>query len=90
MKVDREESIKAQKESNDLKKLFEQALSREPTAPNNADSIVNGLLVKNREDKFGNLKILLVVPEGIREKIKPLCQEVAPAHLGSTKSNDKK
>ncbi|GFX59590.1 CCHC-type domain-containing protein [Trichonephila clavipes] len=39
------------------------------------------LLVKNREDKLGNVVKLIVVPEELRDPIKSLCHEGTSAHL---------
>ncbi|GFX49800.1 retrovirus-related Pol polyprotein from transposon 17.6 [Trichonephila clavipes] len=47
------------------------------------------LLVKNREDKLGNVVKLIVVQEELRDPIKSLCHDRTSAHLGITKSKDK-
>ncbi|GFW28221.1 retrovirus-related Pol polyprotein from transposon 17.6 [Trichonephila clavipes] len=56
---------------------------------NQVYSLEKELLVKNREDKLGNVVKLIVVPEGLRDPIKSLCHEGTSAHLGITKSKDK-
>lgn len=89
LKIDRENFIKAQKESSDLKTLFEHAMNQEPSSTPKTYSLTNGLLVKNREDKLGNNVELLVIPENLREQIKSLCHEGTSAHLGTTKTKDK-
>ncbi|GFS54608.1 hypothetical protein NPIL_483071, partial [Nephila pilipes] len=51
MKIKRQDFIKAQKDHGDLKTLYEQVLSQ-TTALNKSYSLVDELLVKNREDKL--------------------------------------
>ncbi|GFT09724.1 hypothetical protein NPIL_566491, partial [Nephila pilipes] len=64
MKIKRQDFIKAQKDHGDLKTIYEQVLSQ-TTALNKSYSLVDELLVKNREDKLGNMVKLLVIPEGL-------------------------
>ncbi|GFX93182.1 retrovirus-related Pol polyprotein from transposon 17.6 [Trichonephila clavipes] len=64
-----------------------QLRSRQVT--NQVYSLEKELLVKNREDKLGNVVKLIVVPEELRDPIKSLCHEGASAHLRITKSKDK-
>ncbi|GFT66956.1 hypothetical protein NPIL_296001 [Nephila pilipes] len=54
MKIKRQDFIKAQKDHDDLKTIYEQVLSQ-TTALNKSYSLVDELLVKNREDKLGNI-----------------------------------
>ncbi|GFS33818.1 hypothetical protein NPIL_366231, partial [Nephila pilipes] len=58
MKIKRQDFIKAQKDHGDLKTIYEQVLSQ-TTALNKSYSLVDELLVKNREDKLGNIVKLL-------------------------------
>ncbi|GFW96179.1 gypsy retrotransposon integrase-like protein 1 [Trichonephila clavipes] len=88
LRVTRENLINAQKHSEDIKSLYEQAASQVQVT-NQVYSLEKELLVKNREDKLGNVVKLIVVPEGLRDPIKSLCHEGTSAHLGITKSKDK-
>ncbi|GFW52787.1 retrovirus-related Pol polyprotein from transposon 412 [Trichonephila clavipes] len=88
MRVTRENLINAQKNSEEIKPLYEQAASQVQVT-NQVYSLEKELLVKNREDKLGNVVKLIVVPEGLRDPIKSLCHEGTSAHLGITKSKDK-
>ncbi|GFT67535.1 retrovirus-related Pol polyprotein from transposon 412 [Trichonephila clavipes] len=88
MRVTRENLIDAQKNSEEIKPLYEQAASQVQVT-NQVYSLEKELLVKNREDKLGNVVKLIVVPEGLRDPIKSLCHEGTSAHLGITKSKDK-
>ncbi|GFV05969.1 retrovirus-related Pol polyprotein from transposon 412 [Trichonephila clavipes] len=87
-RVTRENLINAQKNSEEIKPLYEQAASQVQVT-NQVYSLEKELLVKNREDKLGNVVKLIVVPEGLRDPIKSLCHEGTSAHLGITKSKDK-
>ncbi|GFW77991.1 retrovirus-related Pol polyprotein from transposon 412 [Trichonephila clavipes] len=86
--VTRENLINAQKNSEEIKSLYEQAASQVQVT-NQVYSLEKELLVKNREDKLGNVVKLIVVPEELRDPIKSLCHEGTSAHLGITKSKDK-
>ncbi|GFT87137.1 retrovirus-related Pol polyprotein from transposon 297 [Trichonephila clavipes] len=88
LRVTRENLINAQKNSEKIKSLYEQAASQVQVT-NQVYSLEKELLVKNREDKLGNVVKLIVVPEGLRDPIKSLCHEGTSAHLGITKSKDK-
>ncbi|GFX06774.1 retrovirus-related Pol polyprotein from transposon 412 [Trichonephila clavipes] len=88
LRVTRENLINAQKNSEEIKSLYEQAASQVQVT-NQVYSLEKELLVKNREVKLGNLVKLIVVPEGLRDPIKSLCHEGTSAHLGITKSKDK-
>ncbi|GFS93061.1 retrovirus-related Pol polyprotein from transposon 17.6 [Trichonephila clavipes] len=88
LRVTRENLIDAQKNSEEIKPLYEQAASQVQVT-NQVYSLEKELLVKNREDKLGNVVKLIVVPEGLRDPIKSLCHEGTSAHLGITKSKDK-
>ncbi|GFY31655.1 retrovirus-related Pol polyprotein from transposon 412 [Trichonephila clavipes] len=88
LRVTRENLINAQKNSEEIKSLYEQAASQVQVT-NQVYSLEKELLVKNREDKLGNVVKLIGVPEGLRDPIKSLCHEGTPAHLGITKSKDK-
>ncbi|GFX96401.1 retrovirus-related Pol polyprotein from transposon 412 [Trichonephila clavipes] len=88
LRVTRENLINAQKNSEEIKPLYEQAASPVQVT-NQVYSLEKELLVKNREDKLGNVVKLIVVPEGLRDPIKSLCHEGTSAHLGITKSKDK-
>ncbi|GFS64569.1 retrovirus-related Pol polyprotein from transposon 297 [Trichonephila clavipes] len=88
LRVTRENLINAQKNSEEIKPLYEQAASQVQVT-NQVYSLEKELLVKNREDKSGNVVKLIVVPEGLRDPIKSLCHEGTSAHLGITKSKDK-
>ncbi|GFX67488.1 retrovirus-related Pol polyprotein from transposon 412 [Trichonephila clavipes] len=88
LRVTRENLINAQKNSEEIKPLYEQAASQVQVT-NQVYSLEEELLVKNREDKLGNVVKLIVVPEGLRDPIKSLCHEGTSAHLGITKSKDK-
>ncbi|GFS96245.1 retrovirus-related Pol polyprotein from transposon 412 [Trichonephila clavipes] len=88
LRVNREDLINAQKNSEEIKSLYEQAASQVP-ATKKVYSLENGLLVENREDKLDNVVKLIVVPEGWNDQIKSLCHEGTSAHLGITKSKDK-
>ncbi|GFS57467.1 retrovirus-related Pol polyprotein from transposon 17.6 [Trichonephila clavipes] len=89
MRVTRENLINAQKKnSEEIKSLYEQAASQVQVT-NQVYSLEKELLVKNREDKLGNVVKLIVVLEGLRDPIKSLCHEGTSAHLGITKSKDK-
>ncbi|GFV79479.1 retrovirus-related Pol polyprotein from transposon 17.6 [Trichonephila clavipes] len=85
LRVTRENLINAQKNSEEIKPLYEQAASQVQVT-NQVYSLEKELLVKNREDKLGNVVKLIVVPEGLRDPIKSLCHEGTSAHLGITKS----
>ncbi|GFY24263.1 retrovirus-related Pol polyprotein from transposon 297 [Trichonephila clavipes] len=87
MRVTRENLINAQN-SEEIKPLYEQAASQVQVT-NQVYSLEKELLVKNREDKLGNVVKLIVVPEKLRDPIKSLCHEGTSAHLGITKSKDK-
>ncbi|GFT60812.1 retrovirus-related Pol polyprotein from transposon 412 [Trichonephila clavipes] len=76
------------KNSEEIKPLYEQAASQVQVT-NQVYSLEKELLVKNREDKLGNVVKLIVVPEMLRDPIKSLCHEGTSAHLGITKSKDK-
>ncbi|GFX80046.1 retrovirus-related Pol polyprotein from transposon 412 [Trichonephila clavipes] len=76
------------KMSEEIKSLYEQAASQVQVT-NQVYSLEKELLVKNREDKLGNVVKLIVVPEELRDPIKSLCHEGTSAHLGITKSKDK-
>ncbi|GFX51213.1 retrovirus-related Pol polyprotein from transposon 412 [Trichonephila clavipes] len=76
------------KNSEEIKSLYEQAASQVQVT-NQVYSLEKELLVKNREDKLGNVMKLIVVPEELRDPIKSLCHEGTSAHLGITKSKDK-
>ncbi|GFV87377.1 retrovirus-related Pol polyprotein from transposon 17.6 [Trichonephila clavipes] len=78
----------SQKNSEEIKSLYEQAASQVQVT-NQVYSLEKELLVKNREDKLCNMVKLIVVPEGLRDPIKSLCHEGTSAHLGITKSKDK-
>ncbi|GFT06678.1 retrovirus-related Pol polyprotein from transposon 17.6 [Trichonephila clavipes] len=88
LRVTRENLINAQKNSEEIKSLYEQAASQ-VRVTNQVYSLEKELLVKNREDKLGYVVKLIVVPEGLRDPIKSLCHEGTSAHLGITKSKDK-
>ncbi|GFV99595.1 retrovirus-related Pol polyprotein from transposon 412 [Trichonephila clavipes] len=88
LRVTRENLINAQKNSEEIKSLYDQAASQVQVT-NQVYSLEKELLVKNREDKLGNVVKLIVVPEGLRDPIKSLCHEGTSAHLGITKSKDK-
>ncbi|GFW30629.1 retrovirus-related Pol polyprotein from transposon 297 [Trichonephila clavipes] len=88
LRVTRENLINAQKNSEEIKSLYEQAASQVQVT-NQLYSLEKELLVKNREDKLGNVVKLIVVPEGLRDPIRSLCPEGTSAHLGITKSKDK-
>ncbi|GFW67620.1 retrovirus-related Pol polyprotein from transposon 17.6 [Trichonephila clavipes] len=88
LRVRRENLINAQKNSAEIKSLYEQAASQVQVT-NQVYSLEKELLVKNREDKLGNVVKLIVVPEELRDPIKSLCHEGTSAHLGITKSKDK-
>ncbi|GFV07680.1 retrovirus-related Pol polyprotein from transposon 412 [Trichonephila clavipes] len=88
LRVTRENLINAQKDSEEIKSLYEQAASKMQVT-NQVYSLEKELLVKNREDKLGNVMKLIVVPEGLRDPIKYLCHEGTSARLGITKSKDK-
>ncbi|GFX71966.1 retrovirus-related Pol polyprotein from transposon 297 [Trichonephila clavipes] len=88
LRVTRENLINAQKSSEEIKSLYEQAASQVQVT-NQVYSLEKELLVKNREDKLGNVVKLIVVPKGLRYPIKSLCHEGTSAHLGITKSKDK-
>ncbi|GFS82324.1 retrovirus-related Pol polyprotein from transposon 17.6 [Trichonephila clavipes] len=88
LRVTRENLINAQKNSEEIKSLYEQAASQVQVT-NQVYSLEKELLVKNRENKLGNVVKLIVVPEGLRDPIKSLCHEGTSAHLGITKSKDK-
>ncbi|GFU73923.1 retrovirus-related Pol polyprotein from transposon 412 [Trichonephila clavipes] len=88
MRVTQENLINAQKNSEEIKPLYEQAASQVQVT-NQVYSLEKELLLKNREDKLGNMVKLIVVPEGLRDPIKSLCHEGTSAHLGITKSKDK-
>ncbi|GFU99148.1 retrovirus-related Pol polyprotein from transposon 412 [Trichonephila clavipes] len=85
LRVTRENLINAQKNSEEIKSLYEQTASQVQVT-NQVYSQEKELLVKNREDKLGNEVKLVVVPEGLRDPIKSLCHEGTSAHLGITKS----
>ncbi|GFT33672.1 retrovirus-related Pol polyprotein from transposon 17.6 [Trichonephila clavipes] len=87
-RVTRENLINAQKNREEIKSLYEQAASQVQVT-NQVYSLEKELLVKNREDKLGNVVKLIVVPEGLRDPIKSLCHEGTSAHLGITKSKEK-
>ncbi|GFU95606.1 hypothetical protein TNCV_3332731 [Trichonephila clavipes] len=78
----------SKKNSEEIKSLYEQAASQVQVT-NQVYSLEKELLVKNREDKLGNVVKLIVVPEELRDPIKSLCHEGTSAHLGITKSKDK-
>ncbi|GFW92160.1 retrovirus-related Pol polyprotein from transposon 412 [Trichonephila clavipes] len=88
LRVTRENLINTQKNSEEIKSLYEQATSQVQVT-NQVYLLEKELLVKNREDKLGNVVKLIVVPEGLRDPIKSLCHEGTSAHLGITKSKDK-
>ncbi|GFW49970.1 retrovirus-related Pol polyprotein from transposon 17.6 [Trichonephila clavipes] len=88
LRVTRENLINAQKNSEEIKSLYEQAASQVQVT-NQVYSLEKELLVKNREDKLGNVVKLIVVLEELRDPIKSLCHEGTSAHLGITKSKDK-
>ncbi|GFS58356.1 gypsy retrotransposon integrase-like protein 1 [Trichonephila clavipes] len=88
LRVTRENLINAQKNNEEIKSLYEQAASQVQVT-NQVYSLEKELLVKNREDKLGNVVKLIIVPEGLRDPIKSLCHEGTSAHLGITKSKDK-
>ncbi|GFW64208.1 gypsy retrotransposon integrase-like protein 1 [Trichonephila clavipes] len=88
LRVTRENLINAQKNSEGIKSLYEQAASQVQVT-NQVYSLEKELLVKNSEDKLGNVVKLIVVPEGLHDPIKSLCHEGTSAHLGITKSKDK-
>ncbi|GFX88704.1 hypothetical protein TNCV_4636251 [Trichonephila clavipes] len=71
LRVTRENLINAQKNSEEIKSLYEQAASQVQVT-NQVYSLEKELLVKNREDKLGNVVELIVVPEGLRDPIKSL------------------
>ncbi|GFW28026.1 retrovirus-related Pol polyprotein from transposon 297 [Trichonephila clavipes] len=87
LRVTRENLINVQN-SEEIKSLYEQAASQVQVT-NQVYSLEKELLVKNREDKLGNVVKLIVVPEELRDPIKSLCHEGTSAHLGITKSKDK-
>lgn len=80
---------KAQQNSQGLRELFDIASGKIQSTVNKTYFIENDVLVKHQEDRLGNLKKMLVVPEEFREKIKTLCHEGTSGHLGCTKSKDK-
>ncbi|GFW29274.1 retrovirus-related Pol polyprotein from transposon 297 [Trichonephila clavipes] len=88
LRVTRENLINAQKNSEEIKSLYEQAASQVQVT-NQVYSLEKELLVKNRKDKLGNVVKLIVVSEELRDPIKSLCHEGTSAHLGITKSKDK-
>ncbi|GFX16709.1 retrovirus-related Pol polyprotein from transposon 17.6 [Trichonephila clavipes] len=88
LRVTRENLINAQKNSEEIKSLYEQTASQVQVT-NQVYSLEKELFVKNREDKLGNVVKLIVVPEEVRDPIKSLCHEGTSAHLGITKSKDK-
>ncbi|GFT71195.1 retrovirus-related Pol polyprotein from transposon 297 [Trichonephila clavipes] len=88
LRVTRKNLINAQKNSEEIKFLYEQAASQVQVT-NQVYSLEKELFVKNREDKLGNVMKLIAVPEGLRYPIKSLCHEGTSAHLGITKSKDK-
>ncbi|GFX27890.1 gypsy retrotransposon integrase-like protein 1 [Trichonephila clavipes] len=88
LRVTRENLINAQK----IARRLNPYTNRQPVKcrlPIRFISLEKELLVKNREDKLGNVVKLIVVPEGLRDPIKSLCHEGTSAHLGITKSKDK-
>ncbi|GFW95161.1 retrovirus-related Pol polyprotein from transposon 17.6 [Trichonephila clavipes] len=88
LRVTRENLINAQKNSEEIKTLYEQEASQVQVT-NQGFSLEKELLVKNREDKLGNVVKLIVVPKGLHDPIKSLCHEETSAHLGIPKSNNK-
>ncbi|GFW44407.1 CCHC-type domain-containing protein [Trichonephila clavipes] len=66
--VTRENLINAQKNSEEIESLYEQAASQ-VQATNQVYSLEKELLVRNREDKLGNVVKLVVVPEGCATKL---------------------
>ncbi|GFW02803.1 retrovirus-related Pol polyprotein from transposon 412 [Trichonephila clavipes] len=88
LRVTRKNLINAQQNSEEIKSLYEQAASQVQVT-NQVYSLEKELLIKNREDKLGNVVKLIVVPEELRDPIKSLCHEGTSAHLGITKSKDK-
>ncbi|GFW72530.1 gypsy retrotransposon integrase-like protein 1 [Trichonephila clavipes] len=88
LRVTRENLIKAKKNSEEIKSLYEQAASQEQVT-NQVYSLEKELLVKIREDKLGNVVKLIVVLKELHDPIKSLCHEGTSAHLGITKSKDK-
>ncbi|GFX62717.1 retrovirus-related Pol polyprotein from transposon 17.6 [Trichonephila clavipes] len=88
LRVTRENLINAQKK---IARRLNPYTNRQPVmqVTNQVYSLEKELLVKNREDKLGNVVKLIVVPEGLRDPIKSLCHEGTSAHLGITKSKDK-
>ncbi|GFW82785.1 retrovirus-related Pol polyprotein from transposon 17.6 [Trichonephila clavipes] len=70
LRVTRENLINAQKNSEEIKPLYEQAASQ-VLVTNQVYSLEKELLVKNREDKLGNVVKLIVVPEELRDPLNP-------------------
>ncbi|GFY33506.1 SCAN box domain-containing protein [Trichonephila clavipes] len=58
------------KNSEEIKSLYEQAASQVQVT-NQVYSLEKELLVKNREDKLGNVVKLIVVPEELRDPLNP-------------------
>ncbi|GFT20022.1 retrovirus-related Pol polyprotein from transposon 412 [Trichonephila clavipes] len=86
--VTRENLINAQKNSEEIKSLIGTG-SQSSAGYQSGLFVREGVLVKNREDKLGNVVKLIVVPEELRDPIESLCHEGTSAHLGITKSKDK-
>ncbi|GFU80721.1 hypothetical protein TNCV_514481 [Trichonephila clavipes] len=80
MRVTRENLINAQKNSEEIKSLYEQAASQVQVT-NQVYSLEKELLVKNREDKLGNVVKLIVVPEELRD---PIPRDVSNGTLDGT------
>lgn len=89
LKINKAEFIQLQKGDEELQRLMTGSSNTNLQNTNANYSIVNGILVKTREDKLGNRINLIVVPKILREKIKALCHEGTSSHLGCTKSKDK-
>ncbi|KFM69716.1 Retrovirus-related Pol polyprotein from transposon 17.6, partial [Stegodyphus mimosarum] len=81
--------LQLQQQSEDLKPLFDIATrDSQNNSSTNIYKIEKGLLYKCQEDRLGNVRKLLVIPETCREKILSLCHEQVSGHLGVTKSKD--
>ena len=87
LQISREKLIEAQRNCDDLTELFRQA--EDENSKNKTYSVFKGLLVKNREDRLGNMTKLIVIPKELRYQIKSLCHSSTASHLGCNKAKDK-
>lgn len=85
IKMDSPTFIEEQKKCKELMPLFELVKKEDSQTDFN---IINGVLVKQKVNKLGSEKNLIVVPKTLREQVKRISHEDTSCHLGINKTKN--